>query len=54
MAGTGGAPAGANPQDISGVGGGTIGTGSTPIAGEDGFTGTPPEPEDIGVGNSQE
>ena len=54
MAGTGGAPAGANPQDISGVGGGTSGTGSTPIAGEDGFTGTPPEPEEIGVGNSQE
>jgi len=33
-------PAGANPNDASGVGGGTIGTGSVPVAGEDNFTGT--------------
>ena len=33
-------PAGADPDDASGVGGGTIGTGSVPAAGEDNFTGT--------------
>tara|TARA_Y100000593_G_scaffold46238_1_gene87866 strand:- start:5545 stop:7674 length:2130 start_codon:yes stop_codon:yes gene_type:complete len=36
-------PAGANPDDPSGVGGGTIGTGSVPTAGETGFTGTDQE-----------
>jgi len=35
-----GAPPGADPNDASGVGGGTIGTGSVPTAGEDNFTGT--------------
>jgi hypothetical protein len=35
-----GIPPGANPNDASGVGGGTIGTGSVPAAGEDNFTGT--------------
>jgi hypothetical protein len=35
----GGVPPGANPDDASGVGGGTIGTGSVPVAGEDNFTG---------------
>ena len=34
-----GVPAGANPADPTGVGGGTIGTGTTPTAGEGGFTG---------------
>ena len=34
-----GIPPGANPMDASGVGGGTIGIGSTPIAGESNFTG---------------
>ena len=34
-----GVPAGANPADPTGVGGGTIGTGTTPTAGESGFTG---------------
>jgi hypothetical protein len=34
-----GIPAGANPADPTGVGGGTIGTGTTPTAGEGGFTG---------------
>jgi hypothetical protein len=38
-----GVPAGANPDDNSGVGGGTIGTGSVPTAGETGFTGTDQE-----------
>ena len=35
-----GAPPGADPDDASGVGGGTIGTGSVPAAGENNFTGT--------------
>ena len=39
MGQSGGAPAGANPDDASGVGGGQIGTGSVPAAGEDNFTG---------------
>ena len=34
-----GVPAGANPGRPTGVGGGTIGTGTTPTAGESGFTG---------------
>ena len=38
-----GVPAGANPDDPSGVGGGTVGTGSVPTAGETGFTGTDQE-----------
>ena len=38
MAQTGGAPAGANPQDITGAGGGNIGVGGVPQAGETGFT----------------
>jgi len=40
MGQSGGTPAGANPNDPSGVGGGQIGTGSVPSAGEDNFTGT--------------
>jgi len=36
---SGGVPAGANPDDASGVGGGTIGTGSVPAAGESNFSG---------------
>jgi len=39
MGQSGGVPPGANPNDASGVGGGTIGTGSVPVAGEDNFTG---------------
>ena len=34
-------PAGANPLDPTGAGGGTIGTGIAPTPGEQGFTGTP-------------
>ena len=41
MGQSGDVPAGANPNDASGVGGGTIGTGSVPVAGEDNFTGNP-------------
>jgi hypothetical protein len=33
------------PVDASGVGNGTIGTGNVPVAGEDGFTGNPSEPQ---------
>ena len=40
---SGGVPAGANPDDASGVGGGTIGVGGVPTAGETGFTGTDQE-----------
>jgi len=32
-------PAGANPLDPTGAGGGTIGTGQAPVPGEQGFTG---------------
>jgi hypothetical protein len=35
------APAGANPRDPTGAGGGTIGTGIAPTPGEQGFTGVP-------------
>ncbi len=38
MASNGGAPAGANPNDPTGVGGGNIGTGNIPQAGESGFS----------------
>jgi len=36
---TQGAPAGAQVQDTSGAGGGTIGTGTAPTPGEQGFSG---------------
>jgi len=45
MGQSGGTPAGANPNDPSGVGGGQIGTGSVPSAGEDNFTGNPQGPQ---------
>ena len=35
-------PAGANPNDPTGAGGGTIGTGQAPVPGEQGFTGGQP------------
>ena len=34
-------PAGVNPADPTGSGGGVIGTGQAPIPGEQGFTGVP-------------
>ena len=43
MAGSGGVPQQSPPIDNSGVGGGNIGTGNVPPAGEAGFTGNPPE-----------
>jgi len=45
MGGAGGVPQGPPPTDSSGVGDGTIGTGVAPAAGEDGFTGNPPQVE---------
>ena len=44
MGADGEVPVGANPMDQSGVGGGNIGVGSAPVAGENGFTGNPPQP----------
>ena len=38
MGQSGGVPPGANPQDPTGSGGGNIGTGSVPQAGESGFS----------------
>ena len=43
MGGAGAPPVGANAMDSSGVGGGNIGVGNAPIAGESGFTGNPPQ-----------
>ena len=43
MGGPDGVPTGPAPDDASGVGNSTIGTGNVPLAGEDGFTGNPPE-----------
>jgi hypothetical protein len=48
MGANAGIPVGANPMDASGVGGGNIGVGVPPIAGEAGFTGNDQEPEGRG------
>ena len=45
MAPNGGTPAGANPNDPTGVGGGNIGTGNVPQAGESGFSANSAETE---------
>ena len=45
MAGPNELSGGPPPVDASGVGDGTIGTGNVPVTGEDGFTGSPPEPQ---------
>ena len=45
MASDGGTPAGANPNDPTGVGGGNIGTGNVPQAGESGFSANSAETE---------
>ena len=50
MGANAGVPSGANPMDPSGVGGGNIGIGNTPVAGESNFTGSTPSPE----GSNQE
>ena len=44
-------PAGVNPNDPTGAGGGTIGTGVAPTPGEQGFTGVP---QDSGQANTQQ
>ena len=38
-------PNGPAPSDATGAGDGTIGTGDVPVAGQDGFTGQPPQPQ---------
>ena len=48
MGANGSVPVGANPMDPSGVGGGNIGVGVPPIAGEAGFTGNDQEPQERG------
>jgi len=45
MGGPNAVSGGPPPVDASGTGDGTIGTGNVPVAGEDGFTGSPPEPQ---------
>jgi hypothetical protein len=47
MESNGGVPSGANPMDATGSGNGTIGTGTTPMAGETSFAATTPNPEEI-------
>ena len=42
MGGGGEVPAGANPNDPTGTGGGNIGTGSVPQTGESGFSSQTP------------
>ncbi len=46
-------PAGANPLDPTGAGGGTIGTGIAPTPGEQGFTGTPQNGQQQPQANNQ-
>ena len=48
MGANGSVPVGANPMDPSGVGGGNIGVGVPPVAGEAGFTGNIQEPQGRG------
>ena len=48
MGANAGVPVGANPMDPSGVGGGNIGVGASPLAGEAGFTGNDQEPQGRG------
>ena len=45
MGGADGVPSGPAPSDATGAGDGTIGTGDVPVAGQDGFTGQPPQPQ---------
>jgi len=47
MESNGGVPSGADPMDATGSGNGTIGTGTTPMAGETSFAATAPNPEEI-------
>ena len=47
-------PAGADPMDPTGAGGGTIGTGVAPTPGEQGFTGTPQDGQQQQTANTQQ
>ena len=46
MGGSGGVPQGTTRPNEQGIGNGTIGVGTTPVAGEGSFTGNPPQPEE--------
>ena len=46
MGGSGGVPQGTTRPNEQGMGNGTIGVGTTPVAGESSFTGNPPQPEE--------
>ena len=46
MDGSGGVPQGATQPNEQGIGNGTIGIGTTPVAGEGSFTGNPPQSEE--------
>jgi hypothetical protein len=47
-------PAGANPNDPTGAGGGTIGTGQAPVPNEQGFTGNAGQQPEEGPSPTQE
>ena len=53
MGGGQGIPAGPQELGVTGTGGGNIGTGNVPVAGEDQFSGTPRGPEGAGAGSPQ-
>ncbi len=46
MGGVGGVPQGTTQPNEQGIGNGTIGVGTSPVAGESSFTGNPPQPEE--------
>ena len=46
MAGSGGMGQAPTDGSVQGVGAGDIGVGATPVAGESGFTGNPPTPQE--------
>ena len=46
LGGSGGRPQGTTRPNEQGIGNGTIGVGTTPTAGESGFTGNTPQPEE--------
>ena len=48
MGAAGGTPTTVGPNDATAVGGGGIGIGDAPLAGQAGFTGNTSEPEGIG------
>ena len=48
VGGAGGVPAGANPQDATATGGGTIGVGTAPSPGEAGFAANTGQTQEVG------